>query len=675
MNGKEHFESLLNDFNATDIKYTNESKIEDGIQYVANIKNIDNEYDETFSNLINTGFELNEFNEYIKYEDFGYITLSNENKMITIEVVDYQGDLLENDNLKSECETVFQEILKNFIATDIKYCNEEKMSDNSIEYVASIINVENYEDFINDIKNNEEYKYDEESNSYITYTPFGFISFEFTDRIVIYIRNENDMEEYNESNSNKSKKLNESGIYPVRLYGGASDAFLKIINEILNGNVVEVNTLELIPSLGYSGGRYWYKANITLDEDTIVNFISNKDTPEAKRLLDNETLIINPYSDISIDCSANVIQYVNGVSLEALSDSDADMKALNNDAEFIGDKIIQLLISNEERILNVLKAYEWDEDVFDDQYESVIPIQEEWDDVELASIYGGDTAQSQKDIAKDELLSTKNFLDIYLNSSINADGFIVEIRDTENKVIYKEKYSYGYNASYDKDFANNEKPFVTDIIKNICKQYDIPKENIAVSTGKNKFNGENVNDSKVNEFKTNYLKDLMLEAFDDWKEPKLGKKIKQLKGWKIYQGTDSSGDEVFRCFTPDDYRPEVGYEDWECETLEQAISWVQNYDLEESIKENNEMIAIEYVTDENDKEELEDINMKKTSNKSLKESKYMNNIYDCLDNIGEAASEYSEEYDDEKLTYLHQIIDLIEDNLKSIKDFMKFPLE
>ena len=41
---------------------------------------------------------------------------------------------------------------------------------------------------------------------------------------------------------------------------------------------------------------------------------------------------------------------------------------------------------------------------------------------------------------------------------------------------------------------------------------------------------------------------------------------------------------MFRCFTPDEYRPEVGYEDWECETLEQAISWIQNYDLEENNK-------------------------------------------------------------------------------------------
>lgn len=59
--------------------------------------------------------------------------------------------------------------------------------------------------------------------------------------------------------------------------------------------------------------------------------------------------------------------------------------------------------------------------------------------------------------------------------------------------------------------------------------------------------------------------------------PKLGKKVKQLKGWKIYQGTDSEGMGVFRCFTPDDDYPEVGYEDWECETLDQAIEWIKNY--------------------------------------------------------------------------------------------------
>lgn len=63
---------------------------------------------------------------------------------------------------------------------------------------------------------------------------------------------------------------------------------------------------------------------------------------------------------------------------------------------------------------------------------------------------------------------------------------------------------------------------------------------------------------------------------------KLGKKIKQYKGWKIYKGIDDYGNEIFRLFTPDEYRPEIGYEDWETDTLDQAISWVDNYNLDEN---------------------------------------------------------------------------------------------
>ena len=74
-----------------------------------------------------------------------------------------------------------------------------------------------------------------------------------------------------------------------------------------------------------------------------------------------------------------------------------------------------------------------------------------------------------------------------------------------------------------------------------------------------------------------------LIPIEEASHPKLGKKVKSLKGWKIYQGTDTYGNEIFRCFTPDEVRPAVGYEDWETDTLEQAISWIENYDLEESL--------------------------------------------------------------------------------------------
>ena len=84
------------------------------------------------------------------------------------------------------------------------------------------------------------------------------------------------------------------------------------------------------------------------------------------------------------------------------------------------------------------------------------------------------------------------------------------------------------------------------------------------------------------------IADEMKELYlDEASHPKLGKRVKSLKGWKIYQGTNNYGDEVFRCFTPDEDRPAVGYEDWETDTLEQAISWIENYDLKESKKTVN----------------------------------------------------------------------------------------
>lgn len=282
--------------------------------------------------------------------------------------------------------------------------------------------------------------------------------------------------------------ITEGGIYPVALYSGADEAFIKVVNEILGGNVSEVDNLELIPALGFGGGgRYWYRAKIILDEDTIVNFITEESTPEAKNLLDSGDLIINSYSDISIDCSADKEYYIDGTTLDTLNDSDANMEKLDNESIIIGEAIIAKLFESEDKIIKVLKEYEILDDDYEDYDESLIPIKEwydedEWDDDELASIYGGDTKDSQKAIAD------------------------------EMKELYLDEASH----------------------------------------------------------------------------PKLGKKIKQLKGWKIYQGTDSYGYEIFRCFTPDEDRPAVGYEDWETDTLEQAISWIENYDLKESKKPLNE---------------------------------------------------------------------------------------
>lgn len=450
---------------------------------------------------------------------------------------------------------------------------------------------------------------------------------------------------------NKIESLNESlipitegGIYPVDLDNGADEAFIKVVNEILGGNVSEVDNLELIPALGFGGGgRYWYRAKIILDEETIVNFITDESTPEAKNLLDSGDLIINPYSDISIDCSANKKEYVDGTTLDALNDSDANMEKLDNESIIIGEAIIAKLFESEDKIIKVLKEYEYSDD---DDYidESLIPIQEyydedEWDDDELASIYGGDTKDSQKAIADEMNESTLNEasnpradLEFKINKlavSLNRNGNYELSRYNKNKLRelalaiinyrnnydskayqiyidminrkakswstptydeYRTKYAnkLGMNESvYDGDTANWNKISIGDVARWTTKGMGrLPKVGDSFRVGPFIGKCTKISGSKV------YMKVESNARESDVNEssghPKLGKKIKQLKGWKIYQGTDQFGETVFRCFTPDDDYPTVGYEDWECETLDQAISWIENYDLKESKKPVNE---------------------------------------------------------------------------------------
>ena len=90
---------------------------------------------------------------------------------------------------------------------------------------------------------------------------------------------------------------------------------------------------------------------------------------------------------------------------------------------------------------------------------------------------------------------------IILNSGISADGFIIEIEDQ-----FKENYSYGYNASYKETWADDNKPFVSDIIFELMKEYQIEPENVKVINGKNTFK-EDKNSANLDDFINNYCKE------------------------------------------------------------------------------------------------------------------------------------------------------------------------
>lgn len=104
-------------------------------------------------------------------------------------------------------------------------------------------------------------------------------------------------------------------------------------------------------------------------------------------------------------------------------------------------------------------------------------------------------------------------------AGLNADGFIVVINDAAGEELFKKEYRYGYDASYDRKFAKwaekdyensikygwknpvTLKPYVADIIDELCSKYGIDKNSIEFVPGKNIFNGDSVTGDFVDSMK------------------------------------------------------------------------------------------------------------------------------------------------------------------------------
>lgn len=111
-----------------------------------------------------------------------------------------------------------------------------------------------------------------------------------------------------------------------------------------------------------------------------------------------------------------------------------------------------------------------------------------------------------------------NELIITVKSGFSAGGFRLEVPGK-----FKKDYAYGYDASWSKEQAeraakdvetakkNNwksipsEKPYVSDIIASIMKEFNIDPENVNVAAGENTFKGTSISRDKVQEFIDDYL--------------------------------------------------------------------------------------------------------------------------------------------------------------------------
>ena len=100
-----------------------------------------------------------------------------------------------------------------------------------------------------------------------------------------------------------------------------------------------------------------------------------------------------------------------------------------------------------------------------------------------------------------EDLDSSNKMFITVRSGVNSDGFIVTITDKDGKEIFKQRYDYGYNASYKRSFADDKAPFVADIISELCAKYNISKNDINYKSGENVFKGSTISDKYITNFK------------------------------------------------------------------------------------------------------------------------------------------------------------------------------
>lgn len=80
-------------------------------------------------------------------------------------------------------------------------------------------------------------------------------------------------------------------------------------------------------------------------------------------------------------------------------------------------------------------------------------------------------------------------LTISKGSGISADGFHAEVKSNDT-VVFQKDYAYGYDASWNRDFASDEKPFKDDIISELCDEYGIDPDTVVYEEGRNMFKEE-----------------------------------------------------------------------------------------------------------------------------------------------------------------------------------------
>lgn len=98
-----------------------------------------------------------------------------------------------------------------------------------------------------------------------------------------------------------------------------------------------------------------------------------------------------------------------------------------------------------------------------------------------------------------------NVLNIKVGAGISANGFETSITK-DDRISEQETWSYGYNCSYSRYFADNRKPYVADVLQKLIDENQIGSVN--VTSGQNVFAGKQISEKDVENFKYKYCREL-----------------------------------------------------------------------------------------------------------------------------------------------------------------------
>lgn len=99
----------------------------------------------------------------------------------------------------------------------------------------------------------------------------------------------------------------------------------------------------------------------------------------------------------------------------------------------------------------------------------------------------------------------KRIINVRLRSGISSDGFEVSVTDGDETSEWT-RYDYGYNCSYDRALARDDKPYVGNILQDLVNEHHAGSINI--TAGKNVFKDKDVEQDRIETFRHDYCESI-----------------------------------------------------------------------------------------------------------------------------------------------------------------------